>query len=102
MPLVKGKGQTTGVWEELIKRFENVAKMMRDRGEQSSSLSAVLEASFDALSETKQDELLRMAVLPAGVAAPIDMLLNLWETKVRCSVSSTAVVGSTCLDELAC
>lgn len=91
MPLVKGKGLAAGAWEDLIKRFENVAKMMRDRGEQSSSLSAVLEASFDALSQTKQEELLRVAVLPASVAAPIDMLLNLWETKVRCSVSPTGV-----------
>lgn len=83
MPVVKGKGLTTGAWEELTKHLENVAKMMRARGEQSSSLNTVLEASFDALAEIKQEEILKTAVLAAGAVGPIEMLLNLWGTKVR-------------------
>ncbi|CAM9716370.1 unnamed protein product, partial [Hapterophycus canaliculatus] len=81
MPVVKGKGLSAGAWKELTKRFENVVKMMRSRGEQSSSLSMVLEASFDALAESKQEEILKTAVLAAGAVAPIEMLLNLWETR---------------------
>eukprot|EP00752_Nemacystus_decipiens_P009503 g8495.t2 len=81
MPVVKGKGLMAGAWEELMKLFENVAKLMRARGDQSSSLDMVLEASFDALSERKQEEILKMAVLAAGAIAPIEMLLNLWEIK---------------------
>lgn len=86
MPVVKGKGLTAGAWEELTRHFENVAKMMRARGEQSSSLNTVLEASFDALAEIKQEEILKTAVLAAAAVAPIEMLLNLWGTKVRCGV----------------
>ena len=85
MPVVKGKGLTPVPWEELIKTFENLAKMMRARGEQLSSLNTVLEASFDALAERKQEEVLKTAVLAAGAVAPIEMLLNLWEIQVRCS-----------------
>eukprot|EP00752_Nemacystus_decipiens_P009200 g8218.t1 len=81
MPVVKRKGLMAGAWEELIRLFENVAKMMRARGDQSSSIDMVLEASFDALSERKQEEILKMAVLAAGAIAPIEMLVNLWEIK---------------------
>lgn len=42
----------------------------------------VVEGSFDALAETKQKEVLKTAVLAAGGVATIEMLLNLWETKV--------------------
>ncbi|CAN0477263.1 unnamed protein product, partial [Ectocarpus sp. 12 AP-2014] len=80
MPVVKGKGLTAGAWEELTKLFENVAKKLRARGEQPSSLKAVLEASFDALAERKQDELLKTAVLAPSAVASTEMLLNLWET----------------------
>ena len=77
-----------GAWEELAKTFENKAKMMRTRGEQPSSLNAVLEASFDALAARKQEEVLKLAVLAPGVVAPIEMLLNLWEMEVGFGVSS--------------
>ncbi|CAM9754953.1 unnamed protein product, partial [Pylaiella littoralis] len=79
MRVVKGKGLTAGAWEELIKLFENMARMMRARGEQSSSIKLVLETSFDALAEKRQEECLKMAVLAAGAVAPVEMLLNLWE-----------------------
>lgn len=79
------------VAEELTKHFENVAKMMRGRGEQSSSLNTVLEASFDSLAEIKQEEILKTAVLGAGAVAPIEMLVNLWGTKVRCGVIPSLV-----------
>ncbi|CAB1119264.1 unnamed protein product [Ectocarpus sp. CCAP 1310/34] len=79
MSVVKGKGLTAVAWEELIKEFENVAKKMRVRGEQSSSIKVVLGTSFDALAARKQEESLKMTVLAAGALAPIEMLRNLWE-----------------------
>ncbi|CBJ32852.1 NB-ARC and TPR repeat-containing protein-likely pseudogene [Ectocarpus siliculosus] len=79
MPVVKGKGLRAGAWEELAKELENVAKKMRARGEQSSSIKVVLETSFDSLAVRKQEEFLKMAVLAAGALAPIEMLRNLWE-----------------------
>ncbi|CAM9900520.1 unnamed protein product [Ectocarpus sp. 4 AP-2014] len=79
MSVVKGKGLTAVAWEELAKELENVAKKMRARGEQSSSIKVVLETSFDSLAVRKQEEFLKMAVLAAGAVAPIEMLRNLWE-----------------------
>ncbi|CAB1113143.1 unnamed protein product [Ectocarpus sp. CCAP 1310/34] len=108
MSVVKGKGLTAVAWKELAENLENVAKKMRARGEQSSSINAVLETSFDSLAvrkqeeflklavlaasinavlETsfdslavrKQEEFLKLAVLAAGALAPIEMLRNLWE-----------------------
>eukprot|EP00903_Cladosiphon_okamuranus_P006980 g6793.t1 len=81
MPVVKGKGLIAASWDELIRFLETVAKTMRARGDQPSSVNMVLEASFGALAETKQKEVLKMAVLAAGAVAPIEMLLNLWGTK---------------------
>lgn len=83
MSVVKGKGLTTAAWDELTRLFEsNAAKKGRVKGEQSTSLHAVFGASLDALSERKQEEMLKMAVLPPGVVAPLEMLLNLWEMQV--------------------
>ncbi|CAN0023190.1 unnamed protein product [Ectocarpus fasciculatus] len=79
MSAVKGKGLTPGAWEKLAKELENVAKKMRARGQQSSSIKVVLETSFDSLAVRKQEEFLKMAVLAAGAVAPIEMLRNLWE-----------------------
>lgn len=88
MSAVKGKGLTTAAWEELARLFEsNAAKKGRVRGEQSTSLHVVLGASLDALSERKQEEMLKLAVLALGAVAPMEMLLNLWEIPVRCVVS---------------
>ena len=84
MPVVKGNGLTAGAWAELTKLFENVGKKMRARGEQPSSLDTVLQASFDALAGRKQDEFLKTAVLAPSAVASTEMLLNLWETQVRC------------------
>eukprot|EP00752_Nemacystus_decipiens_P014888 g13255.t2 len=80
MPVVKGKGLTAAAWEELARLFEgNAAKKGRVKGEQSTSLHVVFEASLDALSGRKQEEMLKTAVLAPGAVAPIEMLLNLWE-----------------------
>ncbi|CAM9138218.1 unnamed protein product, partial [Ectocarpus sp. 13 AM-2016] len=79
MSVVKGKGLTAAAWEELAKELENMAKKMRARGEQSSSIKVVLETSFDSLAARKQEEFLKMAVLAAGALVPIEMLHNLWE-----------------------
>ncbi|CAM9318329.1 unnamed protein product [Ectocarpus sp. 8 AP-2014] len=79
MSAVKGKGLRAGAWEDLINAFENVAKKMRARGQQSSSIKVVLETSFDSLAVRKQEDFLKMAVLAAGAIAPIEMLRNLWE-----------------------
>ncbi|CAN0119504.1 unnamed protein product, partial [Ectocarpus sp. 4 AP-2014] len=79
MSVVKGKGLTAVAWEELANELENVAKKMRARSEQSSSIKVVLETSFDSLAVRKQEEFLKMAVLAAGAVAPIEMLRNLWE-----------------------
>ncbi|CAM9762259.1 unnamed protein product [Ectocarpus sp. 8 AP-2014] len=79
MSVVKGKGLTAVAWEELSFELENVAKKMRARSEQSSSIKVVLETSFDSLAVRKQEEFLKMAVLAAGALAPIEMLRNLWE-----------------------
>lgn len=64
-----------------------MAKKGRVRGDQTASLNMVLGTSFGCLSEQKQEKFLKMAVLAAGVVAPTEMLLNLWETQVRCGVS---------------
>lgn len=83
--VVKGKGLTAAAWEELTRFFEdNAGRKGRVKGEQSTSLHVVLGASLDALSERKQEEMLRLAVLALGAVAPIEMLLNLWEIPVRC------------------
>eukprot|EP00903_Cladosiphon_okamuranus_P011715 g11018.t1 len=79
--VVKGKGLIAGAWEELHTLFENVATKMWECGEQSNKLGLVLERSFTSLSARKKDEFLKTAVLAAGAVAPIEMLLNLWETK---------------------
>ncbi|CAN0367181.1 unnamed protein product [Ectocarpus sp. 6 AP-2014] len=79
MSVVRGKGLTAVAWEELAKELENVAKKMRARSEQSSSIKVVLETSFDSLAVRKQEKFLKMAVLAAGALAPIEMLRNLWE-----------------------
>ncbi|CAM9432773.1 unnamed protein product [Ectocarpus sp. 12 AP-2014] len=79
MSVVKGRGLTSVAWEELAKELENVAKKMRARGQESSSIKVVLETSFDTMAARKQEEFLKMAVLAAGTLAPIEMLRNLWE-----------------------
>ena len=78
MPVVKGKGLTTGGWKKLIREFES----RLGRGEQSTSLDMVLGASFDALGEKEQEQFLKMAVLAAGAVAPTEMLANLWGIQV--------------------
>lgn len=86
--VVKGKGLTTDAWAELATLFENnAAKKGRVKGEQSASLHVVLGTSLDALSERKQEEILKLAVLTPGAVAPIEMLLNLWEIPVGCVAS---------------
>ena len=85
--VVKGKGLTAGAWEELIKEFGNVAKEMDACDEVSSGLDLVLETSFTDLPARKKEEFKKMAVLVAGVVAPIEMLRNLWQTQVRCGSS---------------
>ena len=87
MTVVKRKGLTAGAWEELIKEFENVAKKMEACGEDSRSLGLVLETSFADLPARKKEEFKKMALLAAGAVAPIEMLCNLWETKVHCGPS---------------
>lgn len=89
MHVVKGKGLTAGAWNELIKTFENVAKMMRARGEQGSSLDTVLETRFDALAERKKEEVLKTAALAPGAVAPIELLRNVWEIQVCCGFPPT-------------
>ncbi|CAN0321030.1 unnamed protein product, partial [Ectocarpus fasciculatus] len=79
MPAVKGKGLTPGAWDELAKELENVATLMWESGEESTSLDMVLGASFNTLSARKRREFLKMAVLAAGSFAPIEMLRSLWE-----------------------
>eukprot|EP00903_Cladosiphon_okamuranus_P016211 g14959.t1 len=81
MPVVKGKGLVAGAWEELMKLFENVATKMWECGEQLNNLGLILETSFTSLSARKKVEFLKTSVLAAGAVAPIEMLLNLWETK---------------------
>lgn len=83
MAVVTEKGSTAAAWEELAKEFENGAGMMWEIGQQSSSIDLALQTSFAALSKRKRVEMLKMAVLAAGAIAPIEMLLNLWETEVR-------------------
>lgn len=85
MPVVKGKGLTAGAWEELIKEFENSVTKMEACGEELNSLNLVLETSFNALSKRRKTNFKKMAVLAAGAVAPIEMLLNLWQTEVRCA-----------------
>lgn len=82
MPIVKGKGFTARAWKQLVKTFTNVTTKMEARGEELDSLNMVLETSFNALATRKKDSLRRMAVLAAGAAAPVEMLLNLWEIQV--------------------
>ncbi|CAB1108053.1 unnamed protein product [Ectocarpus sp. CCAP 1310/34] len=98
MPIVKGKGLTAGAWTKLFKELENVAKKMRARGEQSTSLKLVIETSFDALLARKREE---MSVMAAGAVAPIEMLLNLWGIQVMFldgQASSLSLLGRcTCL-----
>ncbi|CAM9944643.1 unnamed protein product, partial [Ectocarpus fasciculatus] len=81
MPVVKGKGSTAGAWRKLIEECENVAWRMRARGECFTSVKVTLESSFDALSETLQAAVLKIAVLAAGAVATLEMLSNLWETE---------------------
>lgn len=83
MSVVKGKGLTADAWEQLIGLFGNVSRMMRARGEQETSLNMVLGASFDVLSDRKHEEMMKMAVMAPGVVASNEMLLSLWEIKVR-------------------
>lgn len=83
MPVVKGKGLTAGAWKELVKLFEDRVAMICARGEQSSSLEMVLEASFNTLPHRNKEEVLKTAVLAAGAVAPVEMLRSLWETEVR-------------------
>lgn len=83
LPVVKGNGLTASAWEELIEVLENTAKTMGFSGGQSQSLDVVLEASFSSLGARKRKEFLKMAVLASGAIAPIEMLLNLWQTGVR-------------------
>ncbi len=81
--VVKGKGLNADAWEELFKILKNnAAKKRRVRGDQAASLSMVLGTSFDSLSERKQEELLKTAVLAPGAVAPIEMLLSLWDIRV--------------------
>lgn len=83
MSVVKGNGLTAAAWDELARLFENNAgKKGRVKGEQVTSLHMVLGASLDSLSERKQEEMLKIAVLAPGAVAPIEMLLNLWEMQV--------------------
>lgn len=91
MPVVKGKGLTPGAWIKLKKEFEVVAEKMRVRGEQSMSIKLVFETSLDALPRRRQNLFMKMAVLAAGAVAPIEMLLNLWEMQVGCSVGNEFV-----------
>ena len=84
MTVVKGKGLTAVAWKELIKEFENVAKMDACGEDSSDSLGLVLETSFTALPARKKEEFKKMAVLAAGAVALIEMLCNLWQTQVRC------------------
>lgn len=84
MAAVKGKGLTAGAWEELIAEFESSAAKMEACGEQLNSVNLVMETSFNALSNRRKTNFKKMAVLAAGATAPIEMLLSLWETEVRC------------------
>lgn len=89
MPVVKEEGLTASAWQELIELLENVHEMMRVRGKQLSSLDTVLKTSFDALTPRKQEEILKTAVSVMGAHAPIEMMLNLWGTKMGCGVIPT-------------
>ena len=83
MSVVKGRGLNADAWGELLRLFEkNAAKKGRARGDEPVSLNMVFGTSVDALSERKQEELLKTAVLASGAVAPISMLLNLWEIQV--------------------
>lgn len=83
VPAVKGGTFSIGVWEDLHSKLRrNKTKMQRMKGEEGSSMRAVLSLSFDALSERQQDIFLSMAVLPHRVTVPPDMLLHLWESEV--------------------
>lgn len=85
MPAVKGKGLTAGAWEELITEFGSSVAKVEACGEELNSLNLVLDTSFNALSTRKKANFKKMAVLAAGATAPIEMLLNLWQTEVRCA-----------------
>lgn len=61
----------------------NKEKMLRQKVGEVKSISHVLDASFDSLGRKRQNNMMSMAVLPKGAAAPMGMLLNLWEIGVR-------------------
>ena len=82
MPVVKGKGLKACAWEELAKHLGNEATKMWESGQEGVNINMVFEASFSALAARKRKEFLRLAVLPPGSVAPIEMLLNLWEMEV--------------------
>ncbi|CAN0575682.1 unnamed protein product [Ectocarpus sp. 12 AP-2014] len=84
LSVVKGKGLTAGAWRKLIDELENVVTKMEASLEDSNSLNVVLETSFNALTFRKKQAFKKTAVLAPGAVASTEMLLNLWETEVRC------------------
>lgn len=93
MPAVKGGMFSARAWDELHARLRrNKAKMQRMKGEEGSSVRAVLDLSLDALSDGQQERFLSLAVLPHRVTAPADMLAHLWEIEVKWCVRLSAGV----------
>lgn len=90
MPVVEGHGPSTQAWKELHEHLMNKEEILRKKVGAVKSISHVLDASFDSLGRKRQNNMMSMAVLPKGAAAPMGMLLNLWEIGVsaalRCSV----------------
>lgn len=81
MHYVKGCGSSAR-WQELHEVLKSKEEMLRQKAEDLDSIDYVLCSSFEALGKSKQDHFMSMAILPKGVVAPTDMLMNLWEINV--------------------
>lgn len=71
-------------WWQLHEKLQKKETMLRVKGTgtKTKSLRAVLYVSYEELGEEQQDLFVKLAVLPYGVTAPIEMLCHLWDKQV--------------------
>lgn len=70
---------STEAWRDLHARLVDAAGVKPAANSQRGPLDAILGVSYEDMGRRQRIHFLKLAVLPNGVSAPLDMLGQLWD-----------------------
>ena len=79
MPSVVNDPISADAWRKLHENLRKRKHMLRETGVEEHSLDSALWVASDGLDLEHKDRFFKLAILPYGIVAPMEMLSNLWD-----------------------